>query len=613
MRSIKQPFRGAAGWLSLFIWLLCFSGAQAQSTSHAETQAHFQALLAQGTQGLPVPAAGLILLEPGQPPLQLHHGALQADSLLPLHRLTELLVSLALLDLQAQQDLQLSDPVNFHLQGFRLQSPHGDVTLRDLLLRQGGFALRESGLFVTDPKRAPGLKELLTQELKPLPWPVGEVLSVHSAGDLLLAQVLENLSAQRLERYLPAYAQSRWGLSLSPAAATPPFVSYDPEGRAMAYLPPATPTLHAYAAPLPQVTVWLQALLQAAQRPEFEGLFRAQGIKPPQLTGSSLGLLVTRLQGQEIFYLDSEWLGFSQRLAIFPAQQRAFYLISNQAQPLLKEQVSLAVAQLAGNLAREGSQLLSESDCVSAPAGHYYPLAQEPETLLKALRPFTQLRMDASGEWSGPGVAGALPAALTQACELAFEPSRQRLFSRQALAGHHVFQRSQGFELPWLQWLLLGLFALGFVSMLVRSLHFLYLYQPELKLSEPDTEAENTETALPAPATRASWDLPLLGSLGSLLAVSFTLGIYPILLHLGRLGPHLSLAVRNQPSGALVLWLLMPLLIWVLTLILLALLVAEWRTRPWGRQERLHYCLYAASIVLWTLWLGHHHLLGFRF
>lgn len=546
-----------------------------------------------------VPAdAVLIVLRDQAPPHLVFAGDQTPETLLPLHRLSDLLVSQALLQTLKSRGLALDTPVNYQLGGdLRLLPPPAapELTLADLLMRSAGFPLRQSSLFVAKAQNVRTVKDFLAEELMPLPLAAGQSISSQSLGDLVLAQVLEQLAAQPLDQVLPAFARTQ-GLNLVPTKRSEgPF--------------PLTPALYGYSLQAQDMLRWLQHL----QQPPWQAaLLRRHDGRTPGLPGASRGLLSQPLPGgEDLFYLDSEWLGLTQRMGFVPSRKLAFYLAYRGPQPGLKQQLT--------------AQLLQSSDAASEPcalpasaAGYYRPLQLEQRSVLAALKPFRQLQINAQGQWRPArwGAAWQSPQAGSGLCQIWQSPEGELLL-REPVDDFAHFVRSRWFELPQLQLGLLALFLAVFASMMLRGLRDLYLYEPQLPDLglEPGDAAAETDPPAAEPPPRAGWDLPLLGTLGSSTALSSGLLIFPALLGVQRLGPHLSVAVRDQPSGWLVVALVLPLLSLIMGLILLALLLTEWHSRPWnpygGRFERLHYLVYLSALLGWLIWLGQFRLLGF--
>ncbi|MBF2053090.1 MAG: serine hydrolase [Candidatus Sericytochromatia bacterium] len=571
----------------LFILLLCLGCWMPMARAESAVEQWFEQL----------PAEAILILDQAQSvPRTFFAGAESPEALLPLHRLSDLLVSQAVLHALEAQQLSLDTPVNYHLgSDLRLLPPAGapELTLHDLLTRAAGFPLRQSSLFVAKAQNIRSVSGFLAQALTPLPLASGRSISSDSLGDLVMAQVFEQLTRQPLETSLPAFALSQ-GLKLVPSDAK-------------ASPLPLTPALYGYRLAPEDMVRWLQLL----QQPQWQRqLLERHDSRAAGLPGSSRGLLSQPLPGGgNLFYLDSEWLGLTQRIGFLPAQKTAFYLAYRGQQPDLKR-------QLLELLLPPGSPQSVDCQLPTAASGYYRPLNLERRSILAALNPFRQLQLDANGQWR-PARWGAVwqSAQGPVGCQI-WQLSADELVLREPVDGFSHFVRSRWFETPGLQLGLLAVFLLVFASMMLRGLHDLYLYEPQL----PDLReapADDVPDDLPeAEATpRAGWDLPLLGTLGSSTALSSGLLIFPALLSMQRIGPHLSVAVRDQPSGWLVVALVLPLLSLIMGLILLALLLTEWRSRPWnpygGRYERLHYGVYLTALLGWLIWLGQFRLLGF--
>lgn len=505
-------------------------------------------------------------------------GELKPEQPLPLGRLGELLGALLLLQAIEQGKFQLDEPVNYHLQKLRLLSPT-DITLRQLLTRSSGLGLRESALYVDDPKRTLPLSELLPQDLKPAVMAADRALVPHSLGDLLPAELVRQQAQQPLPELLSERLLEPLKLTTTRPVSGPPALSaggHDAQGLPF---PPlwASAELHNYQTSLQDLGKLLQALLSS--QPPVTPAMRQLLVSPHLIQGqrfSSLGLRETQLQGQRLLYLDSDWFGYQLRFALLPEANQGFVLVYNSADPAFKRAITPQLLSEVNPSAQQ--QALATADDIASAVS--LVAVREQNSLLKVLNLF---------ELRGPQA--------------------------------------------WLQGLIALLLTLLLASVFWRAAHFLWAYEPQLEpdatdissVSSSEPEATEADTAgveaseLPAAegaealSPVAGWDIPLLAGLGSGLGLLFTLGFYPVLFGLGRVGEQLSWVVRNAPSPWLIVWLALPLLALVSVLMLVLLLLSEWKSRPWVRGERLHLLVYIVGMLGWASWLAHWNLLGFKF
>lgn len=550
-------------------------------------------------------------------------GQVKEDTSLPLLRLNEVFVSQALLAELAAGKAKLEDPVNYYLSGFRMQEPQGEITLRHLLTHSSGLPLRQKGLFVTEAKHSLSVQDLLNQDLQPSVLAPDTGITSPSMAEPLAALVLSQLSQKPLKDFLPSYAQKTYGIELKLAQSASEIPAFDHQGGLIQAYTATTPELYGYTATLPEMGQVLKT-------------FQAH----PMGSRWRLSLLSSRYFNQnsshDYFHLDSDWLGYRQHLVIVPAQNLAYYSFGNQAESRtagkpLNQQL---LAQLFPATASSPPSSTTSGGAAEL-SGTYVLQGRNTHSLLKALQlfDFMQVQANADGlrsKHSGQSASWRLFSKPNQAsAQVWVNPAGEALLHTPSGQGPQILRqlwgdnaswvRVSGWQNPYLHWGLAALFGLFFVTMFWRGLKQVYLYEPELKLPPPASKDEaeapkesgdETEAAKP---DKASWDLPLLGTLGSGLALTFMLGIYPILMLDHRVGNALSVSVRNQPSGWLLAWLVMPLIALVSNLMLLALLGVEWKDRPWAKGERWHYLAQGILLLCWCTWLAQWNLLGFRF
>lgn len=324
-----------------------------------------------------------------------------------------------------------------------------------------------------------------------------------------------------------------------------------------------------------------------------------------------------RLRAKSLFYLDSQAFGYTQRLALWPAQQRALYLVYNS-----QGRGSLT---LNAKLTQDWVKAFQAASPVTPPLA-----AQTPAHLVRADRdPHSLIKVLNLLQPQTPAAGVELVAPMPPTGEL--PPAGVPLW-REAGGQHASYRQAEFWEQPAPQGVLALLWSLLALSVLGRGARFLYAYTPELPVEEaapvgppeasvsaptPAVSAAEARFQIEAPALEpehsgeASWGLPLLATISSTLMLLFTVGFAPALLWSGRVGEQLSLVVRNQPSGWLLAWLVMPLATLLSALMLLALLSAEWRERT--RAEAWHYGVFGLSVLFWAAWVNSWNLLGFRF
>lgn len=615
-----------------------------------------------------------------QPEIQLA-GQFKPATALPLARLGELFASILLLQQLEQGKLKLSDPVNFHLSDFQLVPAFAEITIQHLLERSTGLAMRQSNLYLSSAKNILPLKDLLTQDLKPAVLPPGQIISSQSMGDILAAYLISELAGQPFEKLVQQRILKPLGIEgifLSEAKLRADYPrGHDSQGLLFANLVASSHSLHGWQARPEALAQLLNALLgkaPAAFSPYIRrALFQPSLKLEPGLATASLGLLEERLQGQQVFYLDSDWFGYTSRIAVLPKQQRAFYISYNSSAPALKTELSSWFA--AGSSAFANTLPLTPA-AFALPEQSYLLKNQDQHSLLKVLNLFApqSLKPARSGQaglsWKQQPwqpVGDLWQDKLGR--RLSYQPQQSL---SEGFAEHASYRRASAWESWPLQLAIALVFGCLFLSLLWRAAGFLYHYQPPLKeyhfdqaeqevglaavvlaaqdsakqsLNQPaelESDSGIAEPAASEPVSHAqpeqpvpdaseplaaepeqslpdqdealnSWDLPLVAVLATLLALAFESGIYPILMHLDRIGDHLSLAVGDSPSVWLIGWLALPLFVMVGAFVLLALVMTQWKLRAWTKFERLHYLLVCLALPLWGAWLASWNLLGFRF
>ncbi len=558
----------------------------------------------------------------------LYSGSFQAESVLPLGRLGEIFTAVLLQQLIAAQKLKLEDPVNYHLEGLRLSEVKGEITLQDLLQRSSGLAWRQSALFVDDSKRGVDLKTLFEQELKPPVITPGQVVTSHSLGDLLIAQLVATQSQQALTEIIkqkiitPLQLES---IQLGAALAQPRYATgYDSQGLRLPILWASAHEVQGYQGQLSDLARFLQALVQPQNKllaaAQQKAMFQKSFDPESDLPGSSQGLLMSSWGGQDFFYLDSDWFGYSLRLAYFPQFKRGFILAYNQSSAALKERWTQTFIQQQSQ-SKFLTETITQAKQVESKSHSYFVSlsSRDQHTWLKVLDLFSLQRFQWERNDAGQQAqfeSKSYQASLDQSVlsspkgqKIAFEPQSKRV-----LLG---FGDARAYELIpiWrrgLDWAFMAFCLLLFLSVLIRSLASLWAYEPQFDYSEA-VDAE-VETPQPEPdSSIASWDIPALAAFSSGCAATFMLGFYPVLFWTSRLGDQLSFVVRNAPGNGLIMLLVLPLVALVSGLIFTLLLLNEWRARPWTQGERLHYLAYLLVLFVWVGWLAHWNLLGFNF
>lgn len=540
-----------------------------------------------------------------------------AQQLIPLHRISEVLISLALLEQIQLGKASLDDPVNYHLPGQRVLEPFGEISLRHLLTRSHGLPYRTGGLFVTQADKALDLKQLLELDLRPPVMPPDTSVIDQSMGELLQGAVLGALSGKPVTEAVQRFVQDSFKIQLEPLEQSQLPPSFDRNGQRIPPFLPATPALHGYGLKLPALAQLLSQLHQN---------YRGSQWRMALLSGYS--------GHQEIHYLESDWLGVRQKIAFAPAQDSAFYYVYNQDVSAPGEAIQQTLLHSADtNSADTNSAETASGDLrESFDSGAYALLGRDSHTLQKALNLFEAAHF----QWDNDALQFKF-----QDEKRSYRPHRSHwdaldASGRLQIKGEQIrelsgaqrsWQRISGWRSFSFQALWAGVLLLIFAWTLIRATVFLIQYEPQLQdfLEEdqgadsagPPPDAANASESLPESSSqdseRAGWGLPLLQALGSVAGMSFILCIGPALTRWGRIGSHYAWAVRDQLPSALIFCLILPLLGLVLSLILMALSSLEWKTRPWQKGEKLHLGLYLGAVLIWLLWVGQWNLLGFRF
>lgn len=593
-----KTFQGAVYGLSLFLLGLCYAlpgqagvlRDAASRTSLPFSQAAFR--------------GGWIGLQEGKPVVQDFQG-MQGESTIRAGRLGELWTHMALLGHLEQQKINLQDPVNFYLNDFQLLESHGEIQLRHLLTRQTGLPLRQSNLYLSDPTRIPTLRDVIVQELKPSIHEPGAAITYQSVGDLVGAQLLQELVSQQRNREVKLseilarhFAPLGWQHTQLMEAKTgaqyvallgdtaPPFV-YFPAVWSTA------PAVHGYVTSLADLSRLVASLIK--QQPLQKQNLALQGFLPGQVGDVPY------------YYADSRLFGQFLRVLVIPEQRAGFVLYYNHDDGALAEQVTH------GFVTQQLQQVLpvpseEPTEKASAVADSWIPLRLHMRDQVSVLKVFDVLRPTYLGV-SAHGLSyGGQDWELlkghtyqnAQGAQLYWDGiSLRELGAQQA-----VWQVAKGWHHPWLQWGIALGFMLCFLGFFTAGVYRLWQYEPVVPGGVSEAEsAEDTESA---------WDLPLVATLNSLCVLVCLPLLYSSFVG-SQVGAELSLAFRNQPPPLLIGGLVLPLVALISGLIFSFLLLSDWKTRLWKAGQRLLYVSQLALLLMFTVWMASWNLLGFRF
>lgn len=583
-------------------------------------------------------------------------GEMKPESSVPLGRLGELFTSLLALQQIEAGSLKSDASANDYLDGYALAQPFGEISIRHLLERSSGLPLREGSLYISEAGKIPTLKNLLIQDLKPAVLEPGQAISSHSFGDLVLGEVVASAGKKPLNELVQTNLLTPLGLREvklpDPKAQDLTLPGHDSTGAGFRRLRGSAHVIHDWIGRPAEMGPLLSALLGKSPKvisPMMQKQLFTRSLAPEsRLATSSLGLLETWQQDRHFFYLDSDWFGYTARLAVFPGQ-RAFLLVYNSSDSALKEQLTQSfIAKLVPPDAKPTRPKAKPDETAEV------NVRLEEKGLLPFARPYAKKLRDSNSLLKAYNLLDTRPLQVSDKALIwqgsSWQPVEQGWAngSGQELT-HAGPDLVEGYDMhdswyqvgDWGTWQLqlaiAMLFGLLFLSALFRAIHFLYEYQPQVvdysidpkqprqaddshqaRAAEAEATAALSE-AVPAEAvlapeeTRAGLDVPMAAMISSLLAVAFTAGIYPVMMFADRVGDQSSLVIRNEPSGWLIAWLAMPLIALITALILLAFVSANWKLRPWTRGEKWHYLLYCLGVPLWAAWLASWNLLGFRF
>lgn len=661
--KLKTKILGTACGLSLLLGgaVIPVHAAPAPHTSPASAPVDnlnqaFSQIALTSLKGIPHAAAALVVADTHGTSV-VYAGDMKPESSAPLGRLGELFTSLVALQQIEAGSLKVDASANDYLDGYALAQPFGEITIRHLLERSSGLPLREGSLYISEASKIPTLKNLLIQDLKPAVLTPGEAISSHSFGDLALGEAVASAGKKPLDELVQTQLLTPLGLKEiklpDPKAQDLTLPGHDSTGAGFRRLRGSAHVIHDWIGRPSDMGPLLSALLGKSPQvisPIMQKQLFTHSLAPEsRLATSSLGLLESWQQNRHFFYLDSDWFGYTARLAVFPGQT-AFLLVYNTSDPALKEQLTQSfIAKLPPDAEQNRPKAkLDESAEVNVrieekgllPFAHpYAKKLRDSNSLLKAYNLLDTRPLQVSDKALGWQGKSWQPVEQRWANESGQELTHMGTDLVEGYDTHDSWYQVGDWGTWQLQLAIAVVFGLLFLSALFRAIHFLYAYQPQVvdysldpkqphqtDESQTDQAAESEATAalseaVPAEAmlevapeeARASLDVPMAAMISSLLAITFTAGIYPVMMFADRVGDQSSLVVRNEPSGWLIAWLAMPLIALITALILLAFVSANWKLRPWTRGEKWHYLLYCLGVPLWAAWLASWNLLGFRF
>ncbi len=576
-------------------------------------QAHAQ------THPAGVPGGLLIRVKSGQPLAWETFGnsdprrpsALGPATHIPLGRLSDLLITLLLLDALEKGSFELTDNLNSHLEQLQIINPfESPLTLRELLLQRDGFPEMLSGRWSESRRSVPALSKRLQYQLKPLVQPPGAASTPDSWGRLLAIYLLET----RIKQPLTQQIQQKLDLK---SARTEPVNS-----SLTGHLPGKTgprrwpSDLYSTAPLYDQLQLSagdLQRLLQHltdARRSDTlrHYLFTPQWTGPPGFPGRSYGLL--RHPGTEaIFFLESHQQGLSQALIINAHRQEGAYLVFNLQN---RDQLWNWARQQLKWLPPETKPLATHPpQQLSGIYGYRHYHRQSLAALARLHRGLLEVRESPNGalhirrQGSDPFGGFAPESDWKPIGKMTFQRthSTERIvFSRDARGlirlhsaqdGQAEFEQIPFQERPLTQAGIAGLFAVIFGWGLLRSGWRFWQAVPPLEEQDPDTPS----------------DPALLMSAASACGLTFVLG-FPVAFFQEPIPGELALSWQEPLNPWIFGLLAVPL--FQLALSLIALLLAAGYFRHWNHLDRWNALLQLIATPVFLLWLQSWRLIGFQ-
>lgn len=523
---------------------------------------------------------------------------------------SKLFTATAVMQLVEQGKVDLHANVNDYLHSIHLPERFGrPVTVADLLLHTAGFDDVFFGMHVRKADELQSLADFLRNHLPERYVPPGEIISYNDHGYTLAGLLVEDVTGMRFDEYMAAHilaplhmAHSTFAQPQPPALQARLAVGYRYDGRA--YQPYAVDYVNvapaaALVAPAAEMAHFIIAQLNGGRfagaailQPEtVAAMQQTQFAHHPALRGRGYGFAEWRENGHRGLYHDGGNPGFLNRLLLLPDAQVGFYLTFNSDQyssasrfhrdfttqffdTFFPEAEGAAPAPAAVGLGRPAQEF----------AGYYREVqAYSHDTFQKLASLPNQFPVRAQG--AQLSAFGRTYVAVEPALFQSQDGESTIVFGSDS--NHHAYLFSgagANVKVPWyeaqpVQFGLVGWFLLVFLSALVGA--FVWRSAPGLLRSA----------------------LALLG----LLNMVFLAGMGVALLQMD------PWQFAYGPPPMVIALLVLPLITLALTLAVVGLMAAAWRSGDWGWVAKSYATLVSITALGFPIFLNFWNLLGFRY
>ena len=264
-------------------------------------------------------------------------------TLFRLASISKLATATAVMQLAAQDKLDLDADVNCYVTGFQLPETYREpVTLAHLLTHTAGFDDRFLGISARTEAEAVPLGDYLAQRMPPRVMPPGRVMSYSNHGMALAGHVVECVSGMPFEEYVRKHIFEPLGMDHSSFTLTPELASdlatgYDDRGgtlRPALYDFPQTVPASTFMTTGTDMARFMIALLRLGRygnarildQAAAEEMHRQQFTHYPRLPGRTYGLGERFENGLRIIKHDGLIWGFVSRLLLVPEKQFGLFI-----------------------------------------------------------------------------------------------------------------------------------------------------------------------------------------------------------------------------------------------------------------------------------------------
>jgi len=603
------------------------TAAQTGPSDPAELAAWLDPLIEQQMQEAHIPGAVFVLVEGGQVVYAKGYGLADLarqtpvdveNSLWRVMSLSKPVTAVAVMQLAEQGKLDLHADANTYLRSYRLPAAFGQpVTANDLLTHSAGldFDLDDIGTEAAEPAGLVGNAQFLNDHPPARIFPPGQHFLYSNAAFDIAGQMVEDVSGVPFADYVEQQIFAPLGMARSSFVQPPQpdglVTGYEFDGKSRQPVPLPLwqdPPSRAMAATAPDMARFVAALLgdgsPILQPQSVETLLDTHFTYRDGTAGIAYGWHDVQWPGVDAVSKDGAAAGALSRILLLPDQDVGFFLAYN-----LDDNFDLADAAMEEFLDRRfpfDPQLPTPQPGAAergqALAGVYrrtnYP-HHTPAKLLRLSRPgYPRIAVQPDGRL----LVQFAPETVHELIEVA--PLHYRtddgkldyVFWQDAqgrpagfAAGDFVTEKVAPYDTSAAHMLMLIAFAGVFLASAVAGL--------AISLRRPPANSL---------ARRALWLLTIIAALNGVFLVAF----FAILQWVASGASTIAFNL-GMPAGLAAL-VAVPLLTIALTVVLLALLLAGWRSRTFSRRGLALFGSFTLAALLFIPWLNYWNLLGFH-